>query len=138
MYKMKKTQKGITLIALIITIIVLLILAVVTINAIQGEGGSIISKANSTADIYKKEKAREKLQLALNEYKLSKALNPDEADLETFLNTKFDEVTPDGDNFKVTIDGYEFTVNAEGNIEGDGVKVEENESTGSSVESRIV
>jgi len=39
--KMRKNEKGITLVALVITIIVLLILAGVTINLTLGENGNV-------------------------------------------------------------------------------------------------
>lgn len=54
---MRKTQKGITLVALIITIIVLLILSVVTIQTISGDG--IIAHAKNARDEYEKEQRRE-------------------------------------------------------------------------------
>lgn len=47
--KLKKNEKGITLIALVITIIVLIILAGITIAAVIGDNG-IITKAQQSAN----------------------------------------------------------------------------------------
>ena len=68
---MKKTQRGITLIALIITIVILSILAVVTVNAIHGDG--IIAYATNSADAYNTAAGTEKSLLEtyvdkLNQY----------------------------------------------------------------------
>ena len=49
--KVKKYNKGITLVALVITIIILLILAAVGIGAIAGEDG-LLSKAKQSAEEY--------------------------------------------------------------------------------------
>lgn len=67
---MKKTNKGITLVALVITIIILIILAGVSINAIMNEG--IIHNAKDARDEFSEEKDKEQEKLtyidALLEY----------------------------------------------------------------------
>ena len=54
---MKKSEKGITLIALIITIVIMLILAIVTIAAVKGEG--IIGKAKQAKADYQNAQVEE-------------------------------------------------------------------------------
>lgn len=60
--KQKKTNKGITLIALVITIIVLLILAAVSIATLTGDNG-IVKKAITAKDKTNLENERERLEL---------------------------------------------------------------------------
>ena len=62
--KVKKINKGITLIALVITIIILLILAGVSIVTLTGEGG-ILDKANTAKKETNKASAKEKIQIAV-------------------------------------------------------------------------
>ena len=61
---MKKTEKGITLIALVVTIIVLIILAGISINLILGENG-IITKAQEAKQAQEKAEIIENLQLEI-------------------------------------------------------------------------
>ena len=63
-HELKKSVKGITLIALVITIIVLLILAGVSIAMLTGENG-ILTQANEASNKTKEAEAREKLQLEI-------------------------------------------------------------------------
>ena len=58
----KRSNKGITLIALILTVIVLLILAGVSINMVIGENG-LISKSTSAVNKYKMAEIKEKIEL---------------------------------------------------------------------------
>ena len=69
---MKKTQKGITLVALVITIIVLLILAVVAIGAVRDSG--IIGYAQNSAETYNLKKKEENTTLVGYESEISKYL----------------------------------------------------------------
>lgn len=62
-------EKGITLIALVITIIILLILAGIVINAVIGENG-LISRSKSAQQDYRKEQAKEGLQLKIAELQI--------------------------------------------------------------------
>ncbi len=113
-----KNIKGITLIALVITIIVLLILAGVTIATLTGENG-ILNKANIAKEETKRENAREKIQLAIMSYQIDKE-----------KTTLYDElikidgltyITPDnrndGPKYNVIVDGYEFVINEDLQIE---------------------
>lgn len=107
---MKKSNKGITLVALIITIIVLLILAVVAIRAVQGDG--IIKHAQSARDEYSKAQAEETVKLALNEWKIVGNVTPSAA-LGDFLKEKFgeDKVKDNGDEtYTITTNGYDVTI----------------------------
>ena len=61
--ELKKSSKGITLIALVITIIVLLILAGVTIATLTGENG-ILTKAGDAKEQTEKGEEREKVELS--------------------------------------------------------------------------
>lgn len=74
MYK-TKTEKGITLIALIITIIILLILAVVTIGSMKDDG--TIGYSQKASNEYVKAEEKEKITLALSEYKIAKYAKDD-------------------------------------------------------------
>ena len=67
----KKTNKGITLIALVITIIVLLILTGVSINMLLGENGLITNTQNAISK-YKEEQLKEQAILAVVEAQIQK------------------------------------------------------------------
>lgn len=60
---LKKTEKGITLVALVVTIVVLLMLAGVSINMLLGDNG-IITMAKKAKDAYEKAAKKEQQQLA--------------------------------------------------------------------------
>ena len=113
-----KSNKGITLIALIITIIVLLILAGVSIAMLTGENG-ILKRANEAVDITKYKTAEEKVNLAI-----IGAMADDGqitvAELKRELGYQSGSVTGDAFPVQVQMDGYTFTVDAEGNINNNG------------------
>ena len=67
----KKSNNGITLIALVITIILLLILAGVTIVTLTGDNG-ILTKAADAKDSNSIGNEKEKIGLAYNEYIIKK------------------------------------------------------------------
>ena len=69
----KKSNKGITLIALVISIIVMLILAGVSLNATIGENG-IVTKAQNAKLASEESKRREDLEYILYEYNSSSFL----------------------------------------------------------------
>ena len=69
----KKSNKGITLIALVISIIVMLILAGVSLNATIGENG-ILTKAQNAKLASEESKRREDLEYILYEYNSSSFL----------------------------------------------------------------
>ena len=62
--KMKKYNKGITLIALVVTIVVLLILAGITIASVTGEKG-IIKEARTAKELSEKAALEELVELAI-------------------------------------------------------------------------
>ena len=62
-------NKGITLIALIITIVILLILAGVAIASLTNNG--LLERAKDAKEKSKMSNAKEKIVLALNEWKVS-------------------------------------------------------------------
>ena len=64
--KLKKSEKGITLIALVITIIVLIILASVSIAMLTGENG-ILSKASTAKEKHLIAQYEEELNLCIME-----------------------------------------------------------------------
>ena len=68
-YKLNKSSKGITLIALVITIIVLLILAGVTIATLMGDNG-ILTKATEAKEEQADGTVKEAIALLWNEYQL--------------------------------------------------------------------
>lgn len=71
----KKRNKGITLIALIVTIVVLLILAGVSIATLTGENG-ILKQASKAKEETHIAQDKELIQLAVNEYNVSKYSEP--------------------------------------------------------------
>ena len=119
--KLKKTEKGITLVALVVTIVVLLILAGVSINLVLGNNG-IINKAKEASTKSAESSVKEKLDMTLLEYSMRSG-----SSLEDFLNAKIesgeiDSVTKQADGtFEVEKDGYIATINANGTL-GDFAK----------------
>ena len=88
--RLKKENKGITLIALVITILILLILAGITIASLTGENGLINRAANAKEQT---EIAQEKeilQQAALSVMGKSKSGYVDKADLDIELRKKND------------------------------------------------
>ena len=75
--KMKKKQKGITLIALVITIIILLILAGISIVMLTKENG-ILTKASIAKEETKKAQYKEEIGLIIAEKKIEKLNNTEE------------------------------------------------------------
>ena len=107
---MKKSSKGITLIALVITIIVLLILAGISISMLSGDN-SILSRAGEARDITGEKSIAERVQLAY-----LGALAEGKGDvtrelLENALDNEFGQNgynKPLSDLTKVTIDGKDY------------------------------
>ena len=111
--KIKQVQ-GITLIALVITIIVLLILAGVSIATLTGENG-ILTRANDAKENTEQATAREKVEVeVLGSYGKNGKLDLDRLK----ENIQNSGGTVIGDSFPVTVtmDGYDFSVDAEGNV----------------------
>ena len=102
-----KEEKGITLAVLVITVILLLILAGVAVSMITGEEG-LFSKANTAAEKYSKESAKESLSIALTEasyIKYSEAGLTYEG-LTQLLQGKGMTINED----EVSINGYKFKI----------------------------
>ena len=110
---LKKTEKGITLVALVVTIVVLLILAGVSINTVLGDDG-IIKKAKEAAEATKRASAEEEMNRLVLEYQLAK----NDETLESFLQEKvtegrIDGVTDNGDGtITITkkVEGKDYTI----------------------------
>ena len=117
---MKKITKnnGITLIALVITIIVLLILAGITLRIALN--GGILNKSQTAVNKYSEESAREKLSLAIFNYKMGvitgeagtgenqKTLNDYIIEIDGQLSE-----AEDSKYYEVELDGYLFWVDKE-------------------------
>ena len=107
----KKYKSGITLIALAITVVVLIILAGVSINAVVGDDG-IIKKAHNSANLTRESEAKEIINRAVVEFRLTDGYDT----LEDFLKTKvsagtIDSVINNGDGtLNVSKNGYTVTV----------------------------
>ena len=110
---LKKTEKGITLVALVVTIVVLLILAGVSINTVLGDDG-IIQKAKEKAETTRRASAEEEMNRLVLEYQLAK----NDETLESFLQEKvtegrIDGVTDNGDGtITITkkVEGKDYTI----------------------------
>ena len=112
-----KNNKGITLIALVITIIVLLILAGVTISALSGENG-ILQRATEAKQKTEKGNAADQITMILAELQMEKHIGT--TGMLDFLNSRFDSVVDNGDGtYTVTLDGYEATIDSNGDIIGE-------------------
>ena len=85
----KKSQKGITLLALVITIIILLILAMVSIK-LSLDGG-LITKVKEATQTYSIQEEKEKIQTGYAEYQISK-FNQENKDLSIENSTKITEL----------------------------------------------
>lgn len=108
-----KERKGITLIALVITIIVLIILAVVSIKIATGDG--LINKTQEAKTKTEYASAEEKVQIAvLGSYDNSGDLSLDK--LKEEVKSKGGTVTGDTFPVTVTMDGRDFTVDANGTV----------------------
>ena len=110
----KRTNKGITLIALVITIIVLLILAGVAIATLTGDNG-ILTKAAQAKNATEKANAKERIQIeVMGSYDQSGKL--DANTLISNLNKNIPEATITGEDFPITVtlDGSVYKVDSEG------------------------
>ena len=123
-YIWKNKEKGITLIALVITIIILLILAGIGISELTQTG--LFEKANQAQQKSKYTNALEKIKLAImasydergnlnNEY-LKENLNKIDGISQELKDITFD--------IEITVDGYVFKINQNGEISGTEKKEE--------------
>ena len=114
---MRRSSKGITLIALVITIIVLLILAGISISMLSGDN-SILSRAGQARDITEEKSIAERVQLAYLGALATGQGEATEEGLTTALNSEFEsgKYTLAQDLSKVTIDGKDY--NFDGTVAG--------------------
>ena len=122
--KIKKSNKGITLIALVITIIVLLILAGVSIATLMGEGG-ILGKATTAKNETNQANVKEQVQIAvMGSYDQNGKLNVEELKQELEKIEKIGTITDTDGNLPITtvVDGYKVTIDEKGKVtvEGEG------------------
>ena len=113
--KLKKSEKGITLIALVITIIVLIILAAVSIAMLTGENG-ILNKATTAKERTLEAEDEEKVKLAVlaardNNGKFSKELLKEELKKYGLTGTDSEDGTT-----TITANGKTYTIDSEGNV----------------------
>ena len=106
----KKSNNGITLIALVITIILLLILAGVTIVTLTGDNG-ILTKAADAKDSNSIGNEKEKIALGYNEYKIKKY-----TDANPILTVDDSEVTETGPWTVTFSSGRIYYVSLDGTI----------------------
>ena len=118
MKKIFKKQNGITLIALIITIIVLLILAGVSIGMLTGKNG-IMNNAKEAKTETEYKSAEEKVNLAIIKTMADDGQMTVE-ELRREIERQGGSVTGTAFPVQVQMDGYTFTVDAEGNINNNG------------------
>lgn len=122
----EKLNKGITLIALIITIVILLILAGVAIASLTNNG--LLERAKDAKEKSKMSNAKEKIVLALNEWKVSNLTEG--TSLEDFLNTNVpnDEIDSfevrEYNTYKLLKNGYFLVADSNGTIVEDIKSVE--------------
>lgn len=113
----KETKnRGITLIALVITIIVLLILAGISIATLTGENG-ILTKSNTAKKETEKATAKERIQIeVLGSYDNNGKLIASKV-IEN-ITKNIPEAKIEGDDFplRVTLDGYTFEIDGNGNV----------------------
>ena len=118
-----ENKKGITLIALVLTIVVLLILAGVTIATLTGDNG-IITRTNQAKEETEKAGAKEKVQMevagSFDEYGKFD-MDKLKENLKENLGLQESDIKDNGDgSITVTVDGYEVTVDSEGNVTVEG------------------
>ena len=89
MKKQKKSDSGITLVALVVSIIVMLVLAGVSLNATVGENG-IVTRAQEAKEAQELATDLEALQLALIHY-TANALTDKEEEVDNVINGLFNQ-----------------------------------------------
>ena len=127
-------NKGITLIALVITIIVLLILAGVSIASLTGPNG-LLTRANEAKEATTRAGAKEKVQMevagSFNEHG-NFDMDKLKENLKENLGLQESDIKDNEDgSITVTVDGYEVTVDSNGNVkvEGEGTTPEDPSDT---------
>ena len=111
-----REEKGITLVALVVMIIILLILGGITIGAINGNDG-VISKTLNTKKQVDVQNGIEIIKAAIIECNTLKPNSKMQAsDLEEALSDYDVEVTPRGNNYKITLNGIGYRILPDGEV----------------------
>ena len=119
--KNRKSNNGITLIALVITIIVLLILAAVSIAMLTGENG-ILKKASTAKEKHLISEAKEKIELALQDLRIeeeSKGNSLTKEKLSKLLESEYEISVGSTESFPVEVvqSIYKFQINDKYQVE---------------------
>ena len=112
----KKSNKGITLIALVITIIVLLILAGVSLNLVAGSNG-ILGKATKAVDVNNMAQIKEEIELKIAELQMDYYMTDN-----NFANVN-DYVKVELEKGVEIPSGAVITTDSNGNLNYDGVQI---------------
>ena len=111
MSKLKRNEKGITLIALVITIIVLIILAGIAISMTVGENG-IFAKAKEAKRVQITAEAKEKIGADILDAQIEATQKNEtlqQSKIEEIIS-KYGELQADGDTIKLKDNGYEISL----------------------------
>ena len=142
--ELKKSSKGITLIALVITIIVLLILAGVSIAMLTGDNG-ILTQASKAKDENIKGQEKEQIRLAMQSKKMEKIVNnvertvtAEELQNQLIADGAKNVTVEAGENGNLVVkyadSKNQYTVNQNGEIGGNG-QAPDTPGTGGNLES---
>ena len=118
--KNKKSETGITLIALVVSIIVLIILAGVSIAMLVGENG-IITQAQRADELTTQAQQKEAIELAIASVQAQGTLELDKAKLETALQSQLGDtaytLTENGDgSFLLQIGERSYYIDSTGEV----------------------
>ena len=113
---MRKSMKGITLVALVITIVILLILAGISIQAISNTG--LFANAKRAKDESMKGQLQEEISLAIQSIQTEEIYKGNSVTLETLAGGKLEEALTDitaeldGDEINGEYKNYEYTIDS--------------------------
>ncbi|MBD8923418.1 hypothetical protein EGR52_08400 [bacterium] len=113
---MRKSMKGITLVALVITIVILLILAGISIQAISNTG--LFANAKRAKDESMKGQLQEEISLAIQSIQTEEIYKGNSVTLETLAGGQLDEALTDitaeldGDEINGEYKNYEYTIDS--------------------------
>ena len=111
MSKLKRDEKGITLVALVVTIIVLIILAGMAISMTLGENG-IFAKAKEAKRVQITAEAKEKIGADILDAQIEATQKNEtlqQSKIEEIIS-KYGELQADGDTIKLKDNGYEISL----------------------------
>lgn len=128
MEKLRKQEKGITLLALVVTIIVLLIIAGTAINLTIGEDG-IFTRAKMAAERYKAEEIKEKMEILKTNTIID---NKGKFNIEDFFDNLVEEgivgskedIIDNGDGTHTIITDEGFIMGVTEGEDGTGIEIE--------------